>query len=214
MKRIRIGHPSPSMAVAIAALVVATAGSAVANQDAITSALSKPDKKKVKKIADNRINLKAPDLTVKSAGTANTAATAANATNAENLGGTPKTGFGAGIVFGSMRATPPGAFFRSAFGPSSSCASDIACVAVRAPVALTLRDFRANPGANVDAGDQLQVQIEINGVNTALCTISTASCSAAGPITIPTNATLQLALNGVALEGDETWGFAYRLVPA
>ena len=62
MKRIRGSHPSPAIIVAVAALIAALAGTAVA-EEATTSA--KPvTKKKVKKIADKRIDKAAPGLTV------------------------------------------------------------------------------------------------------------------------------------------------------
>jgi hypothetical protein len=58
-------RPSPAIIVAIAALVAALAGTAVAaNPDATTSALTK---KKVKKIANKQIDKAAPGLSVASA---------------------------------------------------------------------------------------------------------------------------------------------------
>jgi hypothetical protein len=199
------------MTVAIAALVVAMAGTALANKDAIVSALNKGEKKQTKKIADNRINLKAPELTVKSAGTANTATTA---TNAENLGGTPKTGFGSGVVMGSIGAALPGAFARSAFGPTNLCSTIIPCAKVQVPVASTLRDFRASGQANVTAGESLIYALEVNGTGIPLCEATTGACTNPGPIAIPAGAEIGLNLNGLGgIDGDEVFTHAYRLVP-
>jgi hypothetical protein len=60
-------RPSSSMLVAIAALILALTGSAVAGVATI-SKLTKSDKRKIRKIADREIDAKAPGLSVKSAG--------------------------------------------------------------------------------------------------------------------------------------------------
>ena len=80
MKLFKGGRPSPSMAVALAALIVALAGTAMAAPSAIKSALSKSEKKQVKGIADGRVNALAPGLAV------------ANAANANAVGGIAPTG--------------------------------------------------------------------------------------------------------------------------
>ena len=62
--KLKLGRPSPSMAVAGAALVVALAGTAIAGPLAIKSALNKQEKSQVKKIAKNQVNKLAPGLSV------------------------------------------------------------------------------------------------------------------------------------------------------
>jgi hypothetical protein len=79
-------RPSPPMVVAIAALVVALAGTAMAAPTAIKSILNKQEKKQVKNIAKNQVNKLAPGLSVKHA---NTAGSADTAKNADALGGQP-----------------------------------------------------------------------------------------------------------------------------
>jgi hypothetical protein len=80
MRRIKskIGRPSPSMAVALAALIVALGGVAMAAPSAIQSVLNKKEKKQTKNIAKNQINKLAPGLSV---------ARAAKADDANALGG-------------------------------------------------------------------------------------------------------------------------------
>jgi hypothetical protein len=83
-------RPSPAMIVAAAALIVALAGTAMAAPTAIKSVLNKPEKKQVKKIANNRINALASGLSVRraeTAGRADTAARAETAASADALGG-------------------------------------------------------------------------------------------------------------------------------
>lgn len=73
-------HASPSMLVAVAALVVALGGTAVGSVAAI-SALSKKEKKQTRNIAGQEIDKKAPSLAVASANSANTANSANVAKN-------------------------------------------------------------------------------------------------------------------------------------
>jgi hypothetical protein len=81
---------SPAIIVAVLALVAAVAGTALADPDATTSALTKS---KVKKIATKQINKLAPGLSVASANSAQTAQsattaqTAQSAANADQLDG-------------------------------------------------------------------------------------------------------------------------------
>ena len=80
-------RPSPAMIVAMTALVVALAGTAMAAPTAIKSILNKKEKKQAKNIAKNQINALAPGLSVKhanTAGSADTAKHADSATNADN----------------------------------------------------------------------------------------------------------------------------------
>ena len=63
-------RPSPAMIVAMTALVVALAGTAMAAPTAIKSILNKKEKKQTKNIAKNQINALAPGLSVKHADTA------------------------------------------------------------------------------------------------------------------------------------------------
>jgi hypothetical protein len=69
MRNLLKRRPSPSLVVAVIALIVACTGTAVAGVATISS-LSKNDKKKVRNIADQEIDAKAPGLSVKSAGDA------------------------------------------------------------------------------------------------------------------------------------------------
>jgi hypothetical protein len=80
-------RPSPAMIVALAALVVALAGTAMAAPLAIKSILNKKEKKQVNNIAKNQVNALAPGLSVKHANTAGTADTAKKANDADALGG-------------------------------------------------------------------------------------------------------------------------------
>lgn len=80
-------RPSPAMIVAMTALVVALAGTAMAAPTAIKSILNKKEKKQAKNIAKNQINALAPGLSVKhadTAGSADSAKHADSATNADN----------------------------------------------------------------------------------------------------------------------------------
>ena len=67
MSRFKRGRPSPSMIVAGTALVVALAGTAIAGPLATNSALSKREKKQVRKIATDQVNALASGLTVANA---------------------------------------------------------------------------------------------------------------------------------------------------
>jgi hypothetical protein len=81
-------RPSPSMVVAVTALIVALAGTAMAAPGAIKSVLNKQEKKQTKNIArnqaNNQITQRASGLSVRRAETAGRADTAANA---DALGG-------------------------------------------------------------------------------------------------------------------------------
>jgi hypothetical protein len=70
------------MIVAVSALIIALAGTAMAAPTAIKSILNKKEKKQVKNISNNQINALAPGLSVKHAGTADTAK------DANSVGGT------------------------------------------------------------------------------------------------------------------------------
>src|SRR5262249_41233618 len=74
-------RPSPAMVVAITALIVALAGTAMAAPTAIKSILNKQEKKQTKNIAKNQVNSLAPGLSAKHAKTADVAS------NADALGG-------------------------------------------------------------------------------------------------------------------------------
>ncbi|HET9120409.1 MAG TPA: hypothetical protein VFN72_07735 [Solirubrobacterales bacterium] len=80
-------RPSPAMIVALAALVVALAGTAMAAPTAIKSILNKKEKKQVKNISKNQVNALAPGLSVKHADTAGSADRAKQADNADALSG-------------------------------------------------------------------------------------------------------------------------------
>jgi hypothetical protein len=71
------------MIVAMTALVVALAGTAMAAPTAIKSILNKKEKKQTKNIAKNQINKLAPGLSVKHAGTAGSSDTAKSADTAK-----------------------------------------------------------------------------------------------------------------------------------
>jgi hypothetical protein len=77
-------RPSPAMIVALVALVVALAGTAMAAPTAIKSILNKKEKKQANNIAKNQINALAPGLSVKHANTAGSADTAKRADVATN----------------------------------------------------------------------------------------------------------------------------------
>ena len=87
-------RPSPAMIVALAALVVALAGTAMAAPTAIKSILNKKEKKQANNIAKNQINALAAGLSVKHANTAGSADTAKRADNADALSGTTIVGTG------------------------------------------------------------------------------------------------------------------------
>ena len=77
-------RPSPAMIVAMTALIIALAGTAMAAPTAIKSILNKKEKKQVKNISKNQVNALAPGLSVKHADTAGSADTAKDA---NSLGG-------------------------------------------------------------------------------------------------------------------------------
>jgi hypothetical protein len=80
MRKIRAETPSPSMIVAIVALIFAVTGTAVAGVAAV-SVLNKKEKKQTRNIARNEIKKAAPRLSVANA------TNAQNAANADKLGG-------------------------------------------------------------------------------------------------------------------------------
>src|SRR5262245_7307969 len=93
--------PSAAIVVAVAALVAALAGTAVAGEDARISAITK---KKVKSIVTKRSDALAPGLSVAHADSADTATSAQTATraqsattaqNANTVGGIPPSQIGA-----------------------------------------------------------------------------------------------------------------------
>jgi hypothetical protein len=92
MRKLRVGRPSPAMAVAIAALCVSLVGTAFAGPIAEISGLTKKDKQTVRKISrkisnrvsNRRITKRAPRLSVRHAQAADSATTAASATGAAN----------------------------------------------------------------------------------------------------------------------------------
>jgi hypothetical protein len=98
MSRFRNARPSPAMIVAVAALVVAVVGTAMAAPTAIESVLNKKEKKQTKAIAknqaNNQITQRAPGLSVANANQANTATSAQTAANAEALSGNTVVGEG------------------------------------------------------------------------------------------------------------------------
>lgn len=114
MKRV-FRRPSPAMVVAIAALIVALGGTAVAG--------GVLNKKKVNKIITNR----APGLSVASAKTADSANTANNANNANSLGGAPAGDFTKANQFaygeisdtGAVKSSPPNRNIVSVSNPST-----------------------------------------------------------------------------------------------
>ena len=98
--------PSPAMVVAVLALFISLAGTALAGPIAEISGLNKRDKRVVRKlsrkISNQRITARAPGLAVASAGTASSASTAKtadsattadNAGNANALGGVLASGY-------------------------------------------------------------------------------------------------------------------------
>ena len=113
MDRLGRLRPSPAMLVAVAALVAALAGTAVAGV-ATFSKLDGKERRQVAKIArkaaDKQITRRAPTLSVAAAGSANTANTASTAITAAQLGKvtvvrqTGSVGIGAG---GSVDAFCP-----------------------------------------------------------------------------------------------------------
>lgn len=85
MRRWRTLRPSPSMAIAAAALVVALIGSAIAGPLASKSGLTKREKKQTRSLAQGEIAKAAPSLSVAKA------ANATNAVNADTLDGLDST---------------------------------------------------------------------------------------------------------------------------
>jgi hypothetical protein len=78
-KRFRIASPSPAMIVAIIALCFAVTGTGIAAIGTFGKKEKQQIRKIARKIADKRITLRAPNLSVKSAGTAGSAVTADSA---------------------------------------------------------------------------------------------------------------------------------------
>jgi hypothetical protein len=101
----RTRRPSPSMIVAVAALIVAVAGTAVATPLALT-ALTKKEKKQTRKIANEQISRRAPGLSVASANSANTANSATQAQNANTANGVKPIK----VSFAAPSGTPATAF--------------------------------------------------------------------------------------------------------
>jgi hypothetical protein len=82
MTRSKGRRPSPAMIVAVTALIIALAGTAMAAPTAIKSILNKKEKKQTKNIAKNQINALAPGLSVKHADSATNADAAKRADTA------------------------------------------------------------------------------------------------------------------------------------
>src|SRR5262245_25150446 len=78
MGRLGKFRSSPALIVAAVALAFALTATAVGAPQAVISALSKKDKKQVKKIANNQIDKKAPGLSVASAKSADNAKVASD----------------------------------------------------------------------------------------------------------------------------------------
>jgi hypothetical protein len=101
--KVGVRRPSPAMIVAVAALIAAVAGTAIATPLAVKSVLSKPEKKQIKRISSNQANRaisnRAPGLSV------------ANAANAALLDGVDSSGF---YAYGS--SIPSGTTVQGAFG--------------------------------------------------------------------------------------------------
>jgi hypothetical protein len=93
MGRVRGKLPSPAMGVAIVALVLAVAGSALAGV-ATVSVLNKKEKKQTRKIARSEINKAAPGLSV------------AKAANADALGGELPSAFQTRATFRELTTQP------------------------------------------------------------------------------------------------------------
>jgi hypothetical protein len=83
MRTLLSRRPSPSMLVALLALIAALVGTAVAGK----SVLDKPEKRQVRKLARSEIQKAAPGLSVASAVNATNAASAMNAENADAVDG-------------------------------------------------------------------------------------------------------------------------------
>lgn len=98
---IRMRRPSPSLIIAVIALIVAVGGG--------TFALAASDKKTDKKIAKKVVTNLAPGLSVKSA---------TNATNATQLGGTPAAGYQTKVL--SAVVSDTGALVRGVGAVSAS----------------------------------------------------------------------------------------------
>jgi hypothetical protein len=119
-KRFRIARPSPAMIVAIIALCFAVTGTGIA----AIGTFGKKEKQQIRKIArktaDKRITLRAPNLSVKSAGTADSAVTADSAKLAgrANSAGRADTAAIAGNVSNQMWAIVDanGTLFRASPG--------------------------------------------------------------------------------------------------
>jgi hypothetical protein len=77
-------RPAPGTVLGLIALIVALAGTAIADPLATDSKLGKKDKKQIRKIARKQINRAAPNLSVDSAQNATNATNAISAQNAAN----------------------------------------------------------------------------------------------------------------------------------
>ena len=114
MRNLLKRRPSPALVVAVIALIVACSGTAVAGVATISS-LGKSDKKKVRSLADQEIDAKAPNLSVKSAGDVTNQLWAAVNANATLARATP------GIVDVSRDPTSDGKYIVTADRDISNC---------------------------------------------------------------------------------------------
>jgi hypothetical protein len=161
-------RPSPALIISVAALIFALVGTAIA-APATISALTKKDKKAVKKIArkiaDQRIRAKARNLSVKSAARATTADTATSATTAATAT-TATTATTAGNVSNQLWAivNADGTLFRGSQGIVSSVRDSAGQYVVTADRSLANCFFQATLGGNTpDAG--LTGDISVNPVS-------------------------------------------------
>jgi hypothetical protein len=159
-----------------------------------------------------------------SLGTVPKAATAAAANSADNsaaLGGVPKSGFGEGVINGSVfdfNGTGPTTYLVQPYGifDLAAIGGDQAVEAI-APVDMTVRDFVGEAANGFGAGESISFGLQITPpgqgpATVPLCTVSNvqSTCRSNGPIAVPRDATYRLSLGASALSGNESVGYQYR----
>lgn len=151
-----------------------------------------------------------------SLGTVPQASNATRAGDADALGGRGRSDFGIGVVNGAIENPFSGEAKVPPFGIFDTQVDTV--VPAIAPVEIVLRDFVVTGFSLSEAGESVELTLEIldsNGArNVPLCKVTEANrvCEVAGPIAIADGGLYQLAATGVGLPAPSgVVGFQYRV---
>jgi hypothetical protein len=142
---------------------------------------------------------------------------AKNADDSKALAGLGPSGYGPGVVSGSIYKPQNGGVFEPPYGFSNTTDPNFFSVEATAPVAMTIRDFLGEAAAGFTAGESVDFGIQVTPAGsgataTDFCTVSSTqlTCRFDGPVQVPKNAEYRLETIGAGLSGNEAVGFQYR----